>query len=72
VGKLSTYVFGKGVETTEPILMHAFPEWSEKERREFIRKTRDDIDNPEFHAYTEWYQTPRLFQLLFFINILLF
>jgi lauroyl/myristoyl acyltransferase len=55
VGKLSTYVFGKGVETTEPILMHAFPEWSEKERKEFMRKTREDVENPEFHAYTDWY-----------------
>ena len=55
VGKLSTYVFGKGVETTGPILEHAFPEWSEHERREFMRKTKEDIENPEYHAYTEWF-----------------
>lgn len=54
VGKLSTYVFGKGVETTEPILMHAFPEWPEKERKEFMKKTKEDIENPEFQAYIDW------------------
>lgn len=63
VGAYSKLVFGKGIDSSEPILRHTLPELTDAQRQDFMNKVRADIENDEYHSYTLWYVS-LLFKLI--------
>ena len=55
VGAYSKLVFGKGIDSSEPILRQTLPELTDAQRQDFMNKVRADIENDKYHSYTLWY-----------------
>ena len=55
VGAYSKLVYGKGIDSSEPILRQTLQELTDAQRHEFMSKVRADIENDEYHSYTLWY-----------------
>jgi len=54
VGAYSKLVFGKGIDSSEPILRQTLLELTDTQRQDFMNKVRTDIENDDYHSYTLW------------------